>query len=82
MQFHEEPQILYYGIPNTGLALEEGMTFTIEPMINGGKPGTKLKRDGWTVETIDGRLSAQWEHTIAVTADGCEVFTARTDERF
>ena len=82
MQFHEEPQILHYGIPNTGLALEEGMTFTIEPMINGGKSGTKLKRDGWTVETIDGRLSAQWEHTIAVTADGCEVFTARTDERF
>ncbi|MAA54646.1 MAG: type I methionyl aminopeptidase [Porticoccaceae bacterium] len=81
-QFHEEPQILHYGTPNTGLALEEGMTFTIEPMINGGKPGTKLKRDGWTVETIDGRLSAQWEHTVAVTADGCEVFTARTDESF
>ena len=80
--FHEEPQILHYGTPNSGLVLEEGMTFTIEPMLNAGKSGTKLKRDGWTVETIDGRLSAQWEHTIAVTADGCEVFTARADETF
>jgi methionyl aminopeptidase len=60
-----------------------GMTFTIEPMINAGKRHTKLnKRDGWTVETRDGRLSAQWEHTILVTASGCEVLTARRDEQF
>ena len=66
--FHEDPQILHYGIPNTGLTLKEGMCFTIEPMINIGSHKTKLsKKDGWTVETIDGRLSAQWEHTILVT---------------
>ncbi|MBU2886970.1 type I methionyl aminopeptidase [Gilvimarinus agarilyticus] len=80
--FHEEPQILHYGKAGTGLELKEGMTFTIEPMINAGKAGTKLKRDGWTVETKDGRLSAQWEHTMAVTADGVEVLTARTEESF
>lgn len=80
--FHEEPQVLHYGTPGTGLVLKEGMTFTIEPMINAGKPQTKLKRDGWTVETKDGRLSAQWEHTLAVTADGVEVLTARKDEPF
>lgn len=79
--FHEEPQILHYGRPGTGLALEEGMTFTIEPMINAGKRHTKLNtRDGWTVTTRDGRLSAQWEHTIAVTANGCEVLTRRSTE--
>lgn len=80
--FHEEPQVLHYGTPNTGLELKEGMTFTIEPMINAGKAHTKLKKDGWTVETKDGRLSAQWEHTLAVTADGVEVLTARTEESF
>ncbi len=80
--FHEEPQVLHYGKPDTGLVLEEGMTFTIEPMINAGKPHTKLKKDGWTVETRDGRLSAQWEHTLAVTSDGVEVLTARQDENF
>ena len=80
--FHEEPQILHYGRPNTGMALKEGMVFTIEPMINAGKPHTKLKGDGWTVETKDGRLSAQWEHTMVVTATGVEVLTARSDERF
>jgi len=80
--FHEEPQVLHYGKPNTGLVLEEGMTFTIEPMINAGKPHTKLKKDGWTVETKDGRNSAQWEHTLAVTSDGVEVLTARKDESF
>ncbi len=80
--FHEEPQILHYGKPGTGLALEEGMTFTIEPMINAGKAATKLKSDGWTVETKDGRLTAQWEHTMAVTATGVEVFTARKEESF
>ncbi len=79
--FHEDPQVLHYGRPGTGLELQEGMTFTIEPMINLGRRDTRLnKRDGWTVTTADGRLSAQWEHTLAVTADGCEVLTARSDE--
>ena len=64
------------------LVLAAGMTFTIEPMVNAGRHTTKVKRDGWTVETIDGRLSAQWEHTIAVTQDGCEVLTARSEESF
>lgn len=73
--FHDEPQVLHYGKPGTGLVLQEGMTFTIEPMINAGKRFTKLKKDGWTVETRDGRPSAQWEHTIAVTADGAEILT-------
>ncbi len=80
--FHEDPQILHYGRPGTGMELKEGMCFTIEPMINAGKPDTKLKSDGWTVETKDGRLSAQWEHTMCVTKDGVEVFTARTGETF
>ena len=79
--FHEDPQILHYGIPNTGLTLKEGMCFTIEPMINIGSHKTKLsKMDGWTVETIDGRLSAQWEHTILVTNSGYEVLTLREEE--
>ncbi|HEY9036834.1 MAG TPA: type I methionyl aminopeptidase [Pseudomonadales bacterium] len=79
--FHEDPQVLHYGRPNTGLVLQEGMTFTIEPMINQGGHRTKLnKRDGWTVTTADGRLSAQWEHTLGVTADGVDVFTARPGE--
>jgi len=81
-EFHQEPQILHYGKANTGLELREGMTFTIEPMINAGKHHTKLKKDGWTVETKDGRLSAQWEHTMAVTANGVEVLTARKEESF
>lgn len=80
--FHEEPQVLHYGKLNSGIELVKGMTFTIEPMLNAGRAATKLKRDGWTVETSDGRLSSQWEHTIAVTAAGCEVLTARADERF
>ena len=80
--FHEEPQVLHYGRPGTGMVLEEGMCFTIEPMINAGKPHTKLKGDGWTVETRDGRLSAQWEHTLLVTRSGVEVLTARQEERF
>mgnify|MGYP003331098214 FL=1 len=72
--FHEDPQILHYGIPNTGLTLKEGMCFTIEPMINIGSHKTKLsKKDGWTVETIDGRLSAQWEHTcLLYTSDAAD----------
>lgn len=80
--FHEEPQILHYGKPNTGFELKEGMTFTIEPMINAGKAATKLLKDGWTVETKDKRLSAQWEHTLAVTSNGVEVLTKRPDEPF
>ncbi|MGH1372811.1 MAG: type I methionyl aminopeptidase [Cellvibrionaceae bacterium] len=80
--FHEEPQIVHYGKPNTGFELQEGMTFTIEPMINAGKAGTKLLKDDWTVETRDKRLSAQWEHTMVVTATGVEVLTKRPDETF
>ncbi len=80
--FHEDPQILHYGRPGTGMELKEGMCFTIEPMINAGKPDTKLKGDGWTVETKDGRLSAQWEHTMVVTSNGVEVLTARSGEHF
>ena len=80
--FHEDPQVLHYGKPGTGFELKEGMTFTIEPMINAGKRFTKLKSDNWTVETKDGRLSAQWEHTLLVTTDGVEVLTARKEESF
>lgn len=80
--FHEEPQVLHYGQPNSGMTIEEGMTFTIEPMINAGSRHTKLSRkDGWTVTTRDRRLSAQWEHTLAVTSDGCEVLTKRQEEQ-
>ena len=82
MEFHEEPQVLHYGKPDTGLILEEGMTFTIEPMINAGKYSTKMKSDGWTVETRDGRLSSQWEHTMVVTSTGVEVLTARHEESY
>ncbi|MEH6516393.1 MAG: type I methionyl aminopeptidase [Halioglobus sp.] len=81
--FHEDPQILHYGRKGTGMTLEPGMTFTIEPMINAGKRQTKLnQKDGWTVTTRDGRLSAQWEHTMGVTENGCEVFTRRSNENF
>ena len=79
-EFHEEPQILHYGDKGTGLALEAGMTFTIEPMINAGKRHVKLLPDNWTVVTRDRELSAQWEHTVLVTADGHEVLTRRPDE--
>ena len=78
--FHEEPQVLHYGKPGSGLVLEEGMVFTIEPMINAGKAATKLLPDGWTSVTKDHKLSAQWEHTIAVTSDGVEVLTRRSEE--
>jgi methionyl aminopeptidase len=73
--FHEEPQILHYGKPGTGMALEAGMTFTIEPMVNAGKRHVKLLPDQWTVVTKDRSVSAQWEHTILVTDDGFEVLT-------
>ena len=79
--FHEEPQVLHYGRPHTGTRIVEGMTFTIEPMLNAGSRHTRLSRkDGWTVTTRDRRLSAQWEHTLAVTGDGCEILTMRSDE--
>ena len=80
--YHDEPQVLHYGKLGTGLELKAGMCFTIEPMINQGKKHTKLLSDGWTVETKDGRNSAQWEHTIAVTEQGFEVLTKRSEENF
>jgi len=79
--FHEDPQILHYGKAGTGMALQEGMTFTIEPMVNAGNRHVKLMPDGWTVITKDRKLSAQWEHTILCTADGFEVLTLRNEER-
>ena len=75
IEFHEEPQILHYGKPNTGVLLQPNMVFTIEPMINIGRPECKLLRDGWTAVTQDGSLSAQWEHTIRVTSNGSEILT-------
>ena len=79
-EFHESPQILHYGTRNTGMELQEGMTFTMEPMINVGKDRTKLLGDGWTVITQDRTLSAQWEHTILVTSDSFEILTIRDEE--
>ena len=73
--FHEDPQVRHYGSRETGIELVPGMTFTIEPMINAGRPETRLLADGWTVVTRDHSLSAQWEHTVAVTDDGCEILT-------
>lgn len=78
--FHEDPQVMHYGTAGTGLALQAGMTFTIEPMINAGKHHTKLLPDQWTVVTKDHSLSAQWEHTLLVTPTGCEVLTLRPEE--
>ncbi|WP_444945951.1 type I methionyl aminopeptidase [Microbulbifer sp. VTAC004] len=80
-EMHEEPQVLHYGRAGSGVILQEGMTFTIEPMINQANRKTKLKKDGWTVVTKDGKLSAQWEHTVLVTADGYEVLTLREEEK-
>jgi len=82
LTFHDEPQVLHYGRPGTGQLLEEGMTFTIEPMINAGARQVKILPDEWTVVTRDHKLSAQWEHTILVTATGAEVLTRRSDEQF
>lgn len=79
-EMHEAPQVLHYGKPGTGEVLRTGMVFTIEPMVNQGDSKIKTKKDGWTVVTRDKKLSAQWEHTIAVTADGFEVLTLRKDE--
>ena len=74
-KFHEEPQVLHYGQPGTGLPLQAGMIFTIEPMINAGRPAIRELADGWTIVTKDHSLSAQWEHTVLVTEQGCEVLT-------
>lgn len=79
--FHEEPQVMHYGKKGTGMEIREGMTFTIEPMINQGKRHCKLLPDEWTVVTKDHKLSAQWEHTILVTSDGFEILTLREEER-
>ena len=73
--YHDDPQVLHYGRAGEGLVLQPGMTFTIEPMINEGQRHTKVLPDGWTVVTKDRKLSAQWEHTVAVTADGVEILT-------
>lgn len=78
--FHDEPSVLHYGTPGTGMVLQAGMTFTIEPMINAGKRFTRLLPDGWTVVTKDHSLSAQWEHTILVTDTGYEILTLREEE--
>jgi methionyl aminopeptidase len=80
-EMHEAPQILHFGKPGTGLALREGMVFTIEPMLNRGRRGVRTQDDGWTVVTKDGSLSAQFEHTVAVTASGVSVLTLRSEER-
>jgi methionyl aminopeptidase len=74
-RFHEEPQVLHYGRPGQGMKLEPGMTFTVEPMINAGKRDIRQLADGWTIVTADHSLSAQWEHTVLVTADGYEILT-------
>jgi methionyl aminopeptidase len=79
--FHEDPQVLHYGTPDTGISLQAGMTFTIEPMVNAGRRNVKLLPDGWTVVTKDRKLSAQWEHTILVTETGFDVLTLRRDEQ-
>ncbi len=80
-KFHEEPQVLHYGRPHTGITLEPGMVFTIEPMINAGKAAIRTMSDGWTIVTKDHSLSAQWEHTILVTEGGFEVLTVSEGSR-
>jgi len=79
--FHEDPQVLHYGSPGTGMELRAGMTLTVEPMVNAGKASVKLLPDGWTVVTKDHSLSAQWEHTVLVTETGHEVLTLGSDAR-
>ena len=80
-QFHEEPQVLHYGKADTGITLKEGMCFTIEPMVNQGKRNIKVLPDKWTVITKDHKYSAQWEHTLLVTADGVDILTMRDEEK-
>lgn len=79
-EMHEEPQVLHWGRPRTGLVLREGMVFTIEPMVNQGRHAVRTEDDGWTVVTRDGQLSAQFEHTVAVTQSGVSVLTLRPGE--
>ena len=79
-EMHEDPQVLHFGKPGTGLILREGMVFTIEPMLNRGRRQVKTEPDGWTVVTRDGSLSAQFEHTVAVTSSGVSVLTLRAEE--
>jgi methionyl aminopeptidase len=79
-EMHEAPQVLHFGRPGTGLTLREGMVFTIEPMLNQGRRTVRIEDDGWTVVTADGKLSAQFEHTVAVTRDGVRVLTLRAEE--
>ena len=79
-EMHEDPQVLHFGKPGTGLVLREGMVFTIEPMLNRGRRNVRTEADGWTVVTRDGSLSAQFEHTVAVTASGVSVLTLRPEE--
>jgi methionyl aminopeptidase len=79
-EMHEAPQVLHWGKPQTGLVLREGMVFTIEPMLNQGRGAVHTEDDGWTVVTRDGQLSAQFEHTVAVTRTGVRVLTLRPDE--
>ncbi|QDH72386.1 type I methionyl aminopeptidase [Brevundimonas sp. M20] len=80
-EMHEDPQVLHFGKPGRGLTLREGMTFTIEPMLNQGRAGVETGDDGWTVTTVDGKLSAQFEHTVAVTKTGVRVLTLRAEEK-
>lgn len=80
-EMHEEPQVLHFGTRGTGLTLREGMVFTIEPMLNRGGRSVRTESDGWTVVTRDGSLSAQFEHTVAVTATGVSVLTLRPEEQ-
>jgi methionyl aminopeptidase len=80
-EMHEDPQVLHWGKPQTGLLLREGMVFTIEPMINQGRHSVRTEEDGWTVVTRDGQLSAQFEHTVAVTQNGVQVLTLRSEEK-
>ena len=79
--FHEDPQVLHYGRRGTGLELKAGMTLTVEPMVNAGKPAVRLLPDGWTVVTKDHSLSAQWEHTVLITDNGYEVLTLGAEAR-
>jgi methionyl aminopeptidase len=79
--FHEDPQVLHYGKPGSGMELRAGMTLTVEPMVNAGKRNVRLLPDGWTVVTKDHKLSAQWEHTILITESGYEVLTLGSGQR-
>ena len=78
--FHEEPQVLHYDADDGGVVLQPGMTFTVEPMLNAGDYRIRTMKDGWTVKTKDRSLSAQYEHTIVVTENGCEILTLRKDD--